>query len=206
MKDDTSFSIPELCELSSLRNSRRAKIFAGEQERDKLGDKLGNKLGGKLGNKLEDKLGDKRDKTVGRWTHPPTKGNKKEDKLVHLVHKLGDKRDKDLGRRTNHPTKGKKKGDVGDKGEDGHITQQRETRTMTSWETSWETRPREDARTIQETETRRETSWKADTKGNKKERQPGKLGDKLGDKGQGGQVLRKAHHPTKGNKKGDNGR
>ena len=101
VKDHTSFSIPELCELSSLRNSRRAIILAGEQGRDKLGDKLG----GKLGNRLEDKLGDKRDKTVGRWTHPRTKGNKKEDKLAH---KLGDKRDKDSGRRTNHPTKGKK--------------------------------------------------------------------------------------------------
>ena len=161
MKDDTSFSIPELCELSSLRNSRRAKIFAGEQGRNKLGDKPGDKLGGKLGNKL---AGRQKRQDRRRWTHPPTKGNKKEDKLVH---KLGDKRDKDLGRRTNHPTKGKKKGDVGDKGEDGHTTQQRETRTKTSWETSWETRPREDARTIQETETRRETSWKADTKGNK---------------------------------------
>ena len=63
MKDDTSFSIPELCELSSLRNSRRAITLAGEQGRDKLrdelGDKLGDKLGGKLRNKLEDKLGKK---------------------------------------------------------------------------------------------------------------------------------------------------
>jgi len=48
VKDDTSFSIPELCEHSSLRNSRRAIILAGEQGRDKLGDTLGDKLGGKL--------------------------------------------------------------------------------------------------------------------------------------------------------------
>jgi hypothetical protein len=121
VKDDTSFSIPELCELSSLRNSRRAITLAGEQGRDKLRDELG------------DKLGDKRDNTVGRWTHPPTKGNKKEDKLAH---KLGDKRDKDSGRRTNHPKKGKKKGDSGRQGEDGHTTQQRETRRETSWEIS----------------------------------------------------------------------
>ena len=31
MKGDTSFSIPELCELSSLRNSRRAIILAGNR-------------------------------------------------------------------------------------------------------------------------------------------------------------------------------
>ena len=111
-------SILELCELSSLRNYRRAIILAGEQGRDKLGDKLG----------------DKKDKTGGRWTHPPTKANKKEDKLAH---KLGDKRDKDSGRRTNHPTKGKKRREtVGDKGEGGHTTQQRETRRETSWEIS----------------------------------------------------------------------
>ena len=108
----------------------------GTRERQ-AGRQTGRQAGGQAGNKLEDKLGDKlgdkRDNTVGRWTHPPTKGNKKEDKLAH---KLGDKRDKDSGRRTNHPKKGKKKGDSGRQGEDGHTTQQRETRRETSWEIS----------------------------------------------------------------------
>jgi hypothetical protein len=51
---------------------------------------------------MENKLGDKADKTSGRRAHHPTKGNKKEDKLVH---KLGDKLNKDAGRRTHHPAK-----------------------------------------------------------------------------------------------------
>ena len=85
-------------------------------------------------------MGDKGDKTSGRRAYHPTKGNKKEDKLVH---KLGDKRDKNSGRRTNHPTKGNKKGDNGRQGGRRHTIQQRETRRKTSsetiWETSWKT-------------------------------------------------------------------
>ena len=53
------FSIPELCELWSLRNSRGAIILAGRLGRNKLGDK--------------------RDKDLGRRTNHPTKGNKKGD-------------------------------------------------------------------------------------------------------------------------------
>ena len=104
-------------------------------------------------------MGDKGDKTSGRRAYHPTKGNKKEDKLVH---KLGDKLNKDSGRRTHHPAKGNKKGDngrqagrrthhptkgnkkgdkLGDKGttprEGRHTIQERETGMETSWETSW---------------------------------------------------------------------
>ena len=159
----TSLSIPELCKLSSLRNSWRAIILAGRLGRDKLGDKLRNKgdktsgrrahhptkgnkkedklvhkLGDKLEDKLENKLGDKADKTSGRRAHHPTKGNKKEDKLVH---KLGDKRDKDSGRKGEggHAIQQRetRRNKLGDKLGGGHTIQERETGMETSWETSW---------------------------------------------------------------------
>ena len=143
----TSLSIPELCKLSSLRNSWRAIILAGRLGRDKLGDKLRNKG----------------DKTSGRRAHHPTKGNKKEDKLGdNLGDKLEDSWKTSWETRQTRPREG------------GHTIQQRETRRKTNWHTSWETswktswktswetrqtRPREGGHTIQQRETRRKTNW-----------------------------------------------
>ena len=138
----------------------------------------------------------------GRRTHHPTKGNKK-------GYNGRQRETRPSGRRTHHPTKGNKKGYNGRQGEtrpseSGHTIQQKAKN-----ETKGRQDPREGGHTIHQRKTRRGTMG---DKGRQNPREGGHTIQQretrrgtMGDKRRQASG-RRTHHPTKGNKKGHNGR
>ena len=199
------------------RKTMRDKLGAkGDKMADKLRDRATRPREGghtiqqretrkeTMGDKLGDKLGDKGDKALGRRAHHPTKGNRNGDKLGDKFQTLGDKGDKASGRQTHHPTKGNKKEEkLGEKRGDklgDKAGRQAGRQTGTQAGRQGETRPREDGHTIQQRNTCRETM--GDKEAKLWEGTPSNKGKQTARQTSG----MRTHHPTNGNKKGDNGR